>query len=119
MSKKDREGMSKRQEFREKRRRAEQRNRFITIGAIIVVVLIVAAFVIIPQLKPVAQVLPPTEIARSQTDRNAAGDPKAPVKITEYSDFQCPYCKRFWAETEPLIDQNYVKTGKVYFVDRS
>ena len=30
MSKKDREGPSKRQEFREKRRRAEQRNRLIT-----------------------------------------------------------------------------------------
>jgi protein-disulfide isomerase len=119
MSKKDREGMSKRQEFREKRRRAEQRNRLITIGAIVVVVLIVAFFVIYPQIKPVAQVLPATAIPRAQTDRNAAGNPKAPVKITEYSDFQCPYCKRFWAETEPLLDQNYVQTGKVYFVDRS
>jgi protein-disulfide isomerase len=111
--------MSKRQEFREKRRRAEQRNRLLTIGAIVVVVLIVAFFIIYPQLKPVAQVLPATSIPRAQTDRNTAGNPNAPVKITEFSDFQCPYCKRFWADTEPLIDQNYVQTGKVYFEDRS
>src|SRR5512143_3557449 len=119
MSKKDREGMSKRQEFREKRRRAEQRNRLITIGIVVFVVAIVAACIIIPQLKPVAQVLPATAIPRTQTDRNTAGDPKAPVTITEYSDFQCPFCKRFWSDTEPQIEQAYVNTGKVYFVDRS
>ncbi len=49
MSKKDREGPSKRQEFREKRRRAEQRNRWIVIGAIIIIaVLIVGAICILP-----------------------------------------------------------------------
>ena len=45
MSKKDREGPSKRQEFREKRRQAELRNRWIVIGAIVIIaVLIVGAF---------------------------------------------------------------------------
>jgi len=47
MSKKDREGMSKRQEFREKRRRAEQRVRWIWIGVIVVVALLAAFFLII------------------------------------------------------------------------
>ncbi len=45
---------------------------------------------------------------------NTMGDPNAPVKITEYADFQCPYCMRFWQETEPQIVEQYVKTGKVF-----
>ncbi|HEX8993566.1 MAG TPA: DsbA family protein [Anaerolineales bacterium] len=50
---------------------------------------------------------------------NTMGDPKAPVKIIEYADFQCPYCRAFWQETEPQIVATYVKTGKVYYEYRS
>jgi protein-disulfide isomerase len=50
---------------------------------------------------------------------NAIGNPKAPVRIDEYSDFQCPYCKRFAQQTEPQIIDEYVRTGKVYFVYHS
>lgn len=46
------------------------------------------------------------------------GDPNAPVTIIEYSDFQCPFCGRFYSQTEPLIKENYVQTGKVKFVYR-
>ncbi len=119
MSKKDREGMSKRQEFREKRRRAEQRNRFITIGLVVLGALLVASVLIYPQIKPVAEILPTTPQARPNVDRNTAGDPNAPVKLVEFSDYQCPYCKRFWESTEAQIMDAYVKTGKVQFTERS
>lgn len=58
-------------------------------------------------------------VERPQADRNAMGDPNAPIKIEEYSDFQCPYCARFAKEVEPLLVEHYVATGKVYFVYRS
>lgn len=44
------------------------------------------------------------------------GSPDAPVTVYEYSDFQCPFCKRFHDQTFQQILNNYVKTGKVRFV---
>ncbi|MBS3103924.1 DsbA family protein, partial [Candidatus Woesearchaeota archaeon] len=32
--------------------------------------------------------------------------------------FQCPYCSRFYSETLPSIQQNYISTGKIRFVYR-
>jgi len=46
------------------------------------------------------------------------GDINAPVTLIEYSDFQCPFCGRFFSQTESLIKENYIKTGKVKFVYR-
>ncbi len=41
------------------------------------------------------------------------GAADAPVTIVVYSDYQCPHCRDFALETEPLLDQAYVATGKV------
>ena len=46
------------------------------------------------------------------------GDLKAPVTVIEYSDFQCPYCGRFYSETEQQLRDSYIKSGKVRFVYR-
>jgi protein-disulfide isomerase len=54
-----------------------------------------------------------------QVHNNTMGDPGAPVHIVEYVDFQCPYCRKFWQETEPQLIEEYVKTGKVYFEYRA
>lgn len=46
------------------------------------------------------------------------GNPDAPVVMVEFSDFQCPFCARFWSQTLPEIKEKYIKTGKVRFVYR-
>jgi protein-disulfide isomerase len=46
------------------------------------------------------------------------GAAEAPVVLIEYSDFQCPYCGRFARETLPLIEKNYVATGRLAVVFR-
>lgn len=47
--------------------------------------------------------------------RHFRGDPNAPVTIIEFGDFQCPFCGRFFAQTEPQIDKQYIQSGKVRF----
>ena len=112
------QGMSKRQQLREKRAREQQRGRLMMIGGIAIFAILLVAFVVIPMLKPVdLATIEPFE--RPQVDFNATGDPDAPITVTEYSDFQCPYCKRFADQTERQLVDTYVATGKVRFVYRS
>lgn len=45
------------------------------------------------------------------------GNINAPVKIVEYSDTECPFCKRFHADLKNTLDE-YEKTGRVAVVYR-
>ena len=45
------------------------------------------------------------------------GDLNAPVKIVEYSDFECPFCKRFHETMNQVVDE-YADSGKVAWVYR-
>ncbi len=45
------------------------------------------------------------------------GDANAPVKVVEYSDTECPFCKRFHTTMQQLVDE-YGKNGKVAWVYR-
>ena len=44
------------------------------------------------------------------------GNPKAPVTIYYFFDYQCPFCKQNELQTMPEILKNYVDTGKVKIV---
>lgn len=54
---------------------------------------------------------------RAEPDLNTlgweAGDTAAPVRVLEFSDFGCGYCRRFHVETWPTLRRDYVETGKV------
>ena len=58
----------------------------------------------------------PTPAYFSQEPVAALGDPNAPIKIVEFSDFQCPYCAQFAVTTWPQVRQIFVETGRVYWV---
>jgi len=66
------------------------------------------------QAQPAAPIL----IQVSLDDDPVKGDPDAPITIVEFSDFQCPFCKRFYDQTLTKLVETYIDTGKVKFVYR-
>ena len=108
--------VSKRQERREKMQRQQQRQRLITIGLITLGAALVVFAVIWPQLRPVGEIVTVTPAALPNADGLSLGDPNGPVTIDVFEDFQCPACQRFTENTEPLIIQNLVSTGKARYV---
>jgi protein-disulfide isomerase len=51
------------------------------------------------------------------TDR-VIGNPQAKVVFVLYEDFQCPFCGKFFKDSEENIRNTYVKNGEVEFVYR-
>jgi protein-disulfide isomerase len=92
---------------------------WIIVGVALLVIAIGVAFFWPNSPKPLADIKVPPADQRTQQKFNSMGNPNAPVKIVEYSDYQCPYCGNFSKDTEPQIEENYVKSGKVYFTYRS
>jgi protein-disulfide isomerase len=113
------EKKSKRQERREQMMRQERRSRLLTIGLIVLGAAFVVFAVVWPQLRPVVEVVAVDPGTHPNPKDNSMGDSNAPITIEEFSDFQCPFCERFHQETEPLLRQYYIDTGKVRFVYRS
>ncbi len=64
----------------------------------------------------------PVKIADPSTlfsnDDPMLGNVNAKVTIVEFSDFQCPFCRRFWTETYGQLKKDYIDTGKVRLIYR-
>jgi protein-disulfide isomerase len=108
--------MSKRNQMREKRRRARVRSRAVTIAAVVGVALLVTILFVLP--KPVGEITLPEFKERPMADGRAMGDPDSPVTIQAFADFQCHSCVNFAFSTEAMIAETYVASGDVYYIFR-
>ena len=54
----------------------------------------------------------------SEDDDAVLGDKDAPITIIEFSDYECPFCARFYLNTLPQLKREYIDTGKVKLIYR-
>lgn len=61
---------------------------------------------------------PPQPATISAGNLPAHGSADARVVLIDFSDYQCPFCGRFYRDTMPQLDRDYFKTGKVKYIFR-
>jgi len=57
-------------------------------------------------------------VRASVADAPSLGRADAPVTIVEFSDYQCPFCQRFYNTTLAALKKDYIDAGKVRYVFR-
>ena len=62
--------------------------------------------------------IPTGPVDVSADDDPVEGKDNAKVTIIEFSDFQCPFCGKFYSQTLSEIKSKYIDTGKVKLVYR-
>src|SRR3990167_11376713 len=87
-------------------------------GVLVIAVLVLAFYNPLGNNQPNPKSGPAGITEIDMDDDAVLGDPDAPVTIVEFSDFQCPFCGSFFAQTLPLIKKNYMDKGKVKMVYR-
>jgi protein-disulfide isomerase len=71
----------------------------------------------------VGSVQPQPETSRAPVKLDLTGDSVlgsigAPVTFVEFTDYQCPFCNRFYSEVFGKLKENFIDTGKVRFYSR-
>ncbi len=61
---------------------------------------------------------PKGPIAVELGDSPAKGSADAKVTLVEFSDYECPFCGRFYTDVYQLLEKEYIATGKVKLVYR-
>lgn len=87
---------------------------------IAVVALGVAAYVALSAGSSTGEAVPsagPLAVTLKKTDRTL-GSPKAPLTVLEYAAPSCPHCAHFDMDIFPQFKQQYIDTGKVFFIFR-
>ncbi|HEX7556706.1 MAG TPA: thioredoxin domain-containing protein [Leptolinea sp.] len=101
--------MSRKEELKALRAADRRKQNWITISIIVFGALLIAGVLIWPSLQKREVKINP----RPMADFTSMGDKNAKVKVEEFSDFQCPFCKEFATTAEPAFVAKYVTTGKV------
>ncbi len=77
-------------------------------------------------LEEIREILTPKPVSAAEAldavvavgDIATRGSKNAPLTMIEFSDYQCPFCKRHAEQTVPVLIKDYVAAGKVRYAFR-
>jgi protein-disulfide isomerase len=97
----------------------DRRQLLIGLVAIAVIALGVAAYFMFSGGTPADAVPAPSAVGITLTrEDRTLGSPKAPLTVLEYAAPTCPHCAHFDMDIFPQFKQQYIDTGKVFFIFR-
>ncbi|ABY36227.1 MAG TPA: disulfide bond formation protein DsbA [Chloroflexus aurantiacus] len=59
---------------------------------------------------------PTAPVGRTEEGFYYKGDPNAAVKVIAFEDYQCPGCAYFSRNLAPILERDYINTGRVQFI---
>ena len=68
---------------------------------------------------PMAQARPENLSVKNSGATYVLGKSDAPLTMVEFTDYECPFCKRFYDTTFQTLKKNYIDTGKLKFISRN
>ncbi|HEY2808698.1 MAG TPA: thioredoxin domain-containing protein [Steroidobacteraceae bacterium] len=79
-----------------------------------------AAGAVMAAAPPAAEAAGGPRVVRLRLDDKeySLGRSDAPLTMVEFTDYQCPYCRAFQAQTFEALKKNYIDTGKLRFIVR-
>lgn len=95
----------------------QARNRIIIIAITLIAVFVVIVLIALNTGRD--GIADPKPMSYPMASGTSLGAEDAPVTVIEFADFQCPFCGDFHENTLPLIVDNYVATGEVFFIFRN
>lgn len=118
--------MSKKSEFKEKKRREKQIRNILLLAIIILGAISIFLLLTWSSLKtalaPVGEIATIEPVSRLTdgvpSDTFGSGNPASPIVVEIYSDFQCPGCENFASTIEPTLITEYINTGLIYYIYR-
>jgi len=92
----------------------------LTVGAVIIGVVVIAAIALLRQDVPSIEGLnePMSPTAYNLADGRAIGSADAGVTLEVWSDYQCPFCQRFATTWESALADKYAAAGKLRIIYR-
>ena len=92
--------------------------KLITTTLIVAAIVIAGSMLYQPGTHPDAPAKINSDPSMSAAGNAVLGNPDAPVTMVIFGDYQCPFCKKAFIESETKIRTDYVDTGKVKMVFR-
>jgi len=93
------------------------KTKFIIIG---VVILVIGIFAVISTNNITTNNIQSPRLSIDTTKGSPVlGSESAQITIVEFGDYQCPFCQKWNQDTKPLVEKNYIATGKakLFYVD--